>query len=222
MARFLSVFIEYVDYWRCKLSLIKVGDKEVGLIVYKEQPVITAKMIADVHGKEIKVINQQFKRNKIHFVENVDFFIVNKQLVTNCDQSNLSKSQIAIQELFIQNPSSEVYLFTESGYLMLTKTFRDKTSWEVQRMLVNNYFKFKEVVKKVESEPTAEDVVLGSLLAEKVFDSMIRTLTPRKPYKRKKYIQINRQEVTKHFEELETSLVQSLNTIGKLREMFKM
>ena len=204
------------------MSVIRVGDKEVGLIVYKEQPVITAKMIADVHGKEIKVINQQFKRNKIHFVENVDFFIVNKQLVTNCDQSNLSKSQIAIQELFIQNPSSEVYLFTESGYLMLTKTFRDKTSWEVQRMLVNNYFKFKEVVKKVESEPTAEDVVLGSLLAEKVFDSMIRTLTPRKPYKRKKYIQINRQEVIKHFEELENSLVQSLNTIGKLREMFKM
>ena len=204
------------------MSVIRVGDKEVGLIVYKEQPVITAKMIADVHGKEIKVINQQFKRNKIHFVENVDFFIVNKQLVTNCDQSNLSKSQIAIQELFIQNPSSEVYLFTESGYLMLTKTFRDKTSWEVQRMLVNNYFKFKEVVEKVESEPTAEDMVLGSLLAEKVFDSMIRTLTPRKPYKRKKYIQINRQEVIKHFEELENSLVQSLNTIGKLREMFKM
>lgn len=41
------------------------------------------------------------------------------------------------------NPSLITYLLTESGYLMIVKTFSDDLSWQVQRQLVNAYFKAK-------------------------------------------------------------------------------
>lgn len=38
-------------------------------------------------------------------------------------------------------------MFTEQGYLILTKTFNDDLSWEVQRLLVKSYFKLKEIAE---------------------------------------------------------------------------
>ena len=37
-------------------------------------------------------------------------------------------------------------LITESGYLMLVKSFTDDLAWKVQRELVNTYFRVKDVV----------------------------------------------------------------------------
>jgi hypothetical protein len=41
-------------------------------------------------------------------------------------------------------------IFTESGYLLLVKTFTDDLSWQVQRQLVNSYFKLKELKQNPE------------------------------------------------------------------------
>ena len=46
-------------------------------------------------------------------------------------------------------------IITESGYLMLVKSFDDDISWEVQRSLVNTYFKAKEFVKVASPNPCA-------------------------------------------------------------------
>ena len=42
---------------------------------------------------------------------------------------------------------NEMVLFTESGYMMLVKTFTDDLSWDIQRQLVKTYFRFKETQK---------------------------------------------------------------------------
>ena len=42
------------------------------------------------------------------------------------------------------NPNLKTYLFTESGYLMIVKVFTDELAWNVQRQLVNAYFRVKE------------------------------------------------------------------------------
>lgn len=39
-------------------------------------------------------------------------------------------------------------LFTESGYSMIVKSFTDELAWEVQRQLINNYFKASQCNKK--------------------------------------------------------------------------
>ncbi|MDC4242763.1 hypothetical protein NE398_21855, partial [Clostridium tertium] len=38
-------------------------------------------------------------------------------------------------------------LITESGYLMLVKSLQDDLAWKVQRELVNNYFRAKQIVQ---------------------------------------------------------------------------
>lgn len=44
---------------------------------------------------------------------------------------------------FSENAPSGMVI-TESGYLMLVKSFKDDLAWTVQRKLVNTYFKVKD------------------------------------------------------------------------------
>lgn len=53
--------------------------------------------------------------------------------------------------------SQDVTLITESGYLMLVKSFTDDLAWQVQRQLVNSYFRAKG---ETQSEPDKISVEL--------------------------------------------------------------
>ena len=57
---------------------------------------------------------------------------------------------------FIPNNVKEIVLFTESGYLMLVKTFTDDLSWDIQRQLVKGYFKLKELKSSVDKDKRLE------------------------------------------------------------------
>jgi len=57
---------------------------------------------------------------------------------------------------FIPNNVKEIPLFTESGYLMLVKTFTDDLSWQIQRQLVKGYFKLKELKSSVDKDKRLE------------------------------------------------------------------
>lgn len=49
---------------------------------------------------------------------------------------------------------NSLILITESGYLMLVKSFTDDLAWKVQRELVNSYFKLRETMPDL-AESTA-------------------------------------------------------------------
>ncbi|MBH8022117.1 hypothetical protein I6C29_21100, partial [Clostridioides difficile] len=49
---------------------------------------------------------------------------------------------------FVGSNARELILLTETGYLMLVKSFTDDLAWKVQRQLVNSYFRVKEEKKK--------------------------------------------------------------------------
>ena len=115
-------------------SLIKINGNDVEQLMYKDVPVITSQMIADLHERPVKRVNEQFKRNKNYFRKDRDYFTITREM---------SESQIATQDLFTQNKQNEIYLFTETGYLMLVKLFRDALSWKIQTQLVDLYFKVK-------------------------------------------------------------------------------
>ena len=124
-----------------QLEIITIDKKELELKEWQGQRVLTAWDIAKVHNRDIKVITQQFKRNQNNLVLGVDFFLIDKeilksQFVTSNEISNKAN-----------NLSEEIPLFTETGYLMLTKTFKDKLSWDIQRMLVNTYFSTRELAR---------------------------------------------------------------------------
>lgn len=118
-------------------NTIDIMGTDVSIKEYKGQRVVTLKDIDAVHGRPDGTARKRFNDNKKHFVEGVDYFIVTQPS--------------EIRTLGIIRPqggaSEKIILVTEMGYLMIVKSFKDDLSWEVQRSLVNTYFKVKEFVK---------------------------------------------------------------------------
>ena len=118
--------------------LVKINNNDVMVKEFQGQRIVTAWDIAKVHNKTVSEINQIFKNNRNKFILGEDYFLLTP--------IEFSESFKLIQD-FIPNNVKEISLFTESGYLMLVKTFTDDLSWKVQRELVKGYFIAKEFVK---------------------------------------------------------------------------
>lgn len=123
-------------------NMITINNKEIKVKEYNGERVITAWDIANLHEREISKINENFKYNINRFTKNKDYYVLKR--------SEFSESDFPIQE-FIPNNVKEIILFTQLGYLLLTKTFTDDLSWKIQSILIESYFKLKELKNKVES-----------------------------------------------------------------------
>lgn len=118
-----------------KLSeMIRIGKTDISIKEYNGQRVVTFKDIDDVHNRPDGTANKRFLDNKKRFVEGEDFFKVSN--------SEIRKSRIIP---ISDNDYMDKILMTEQGYLMLVKSFTDDLAWEVQRKLVNEYFKTKKL-----------------------------------------------------------------------------
>lgn len=108
------------------ISNVEVSVKEV-----HGQRVVTFGDIDAVHGRPNGTASRNFRANRKRFIEGEDFYIINQP-----DE---------IRRLGIQRPQGgtpeTVVLITESGYLMLVRSFTDDLAWKVQRQLVNWYFR---------------------------------------------------------------------------------
>lgn len=120
-------------------EVIKIENKEIKKIDYKGIPVITAKMIAELHGKEVLRVNEQFRRNQEKLIENEDYILLNKYEIAESD----------LKDYLFPKGSNSITMpaFTETGYLMLVKTFENEMSWKIQRILVKSYFKVKAITE---------------------------------------------------------------------------
>lgn len=127
------------------MNLVKIGNKGLTIKEWNNQRVVTSWDIAELHEREVREINQQFTRNKDKFELGKDYFLVNK--------NKISESRIVIQD-FIPNNIKKIVLYTERGYLKLTKTFTDELSWRIQDMLADSYFALKRIAK--EATPVSE------------------------------------------------------------------
>jgi hypothetical protein len=112
------------------LPTIQINDVSLDQLTYQDVPVVTFQQIADVHGILLDNVYKSFKRHKPRFTEGKHFYIVDNKGVDL--ESNVS--------------FSTSYLFTEKGYLLLTKPMRDQKSWEVQERMIDDYFTLKTVL----------------------------------------------------------------------------
>lgn len=92
---------------------------------YNGQPVVTLSDIDKVHKRAEGTARRTFNYNKQYFVEGVDYYERNPSEAAN--------------EYGVLAPSG-LKLFTQTGYLMIVKSFTDDLSWAIQRELVNGYF----------------------------------------------------------------------------------
>lgn len=120
-----------------EINGVKIERKE-----YKGQNVVSVYDISSIHQKEVRAVNQQFKRNKGKFMAGKDYFELKR--------TEINQSQIVIGSS--KHSSNEFEnLFTERGYLKLTKTFNDDFSWKVQDILVDEYFNMKKLRTAIEN-----------------------------------------------------------------------
>ena len=129
-------------------DVITIENTEMQIREYNGERVVTFKDIDAVHGNKSGTAKRNFTRNKKHFIENEDFIVATRDI---SKRDNLSLLNIDV-------PTRGITLLTESGYLLIAKSFTDDLSWKVQRQLVNAYFKVREVQKEpYYKEPLAED-----------------------------------------------------------------
>lgn len=106
---------------------------------YNGQRVLTFRDIDTVHQRPDGTAGRNFRENRKYFIEGVDYF-----------QRNSSEAK---EEFNIIAPNG-LMLITETGYLMIVKSFTDDLAWTVQRQLVNAYFRHRE-----QAEATANDKI---------------------------------------------------------------
>ena len=111
-----------------ELKTVSINKADITVKEYQGKRVVTLKDIDLCHGRPDGTARKRFNNNKQHFIEGVDYFV--------------RKTDEAAKEYGVIAPNGLV-LVTESGYMMLVKSFTDDLAWDVQRQLVNTYFNCK-------------------------------------------------------------------------------
>ena len=118
------------------MNTVCIVDQPLEVKEWQGQRVITFKDVDKVHQRPDGTAKRNFQMNKKHFIENVDFFNAKPTV----DKKNENRT--------FNIPIRGLTLLTESGYLMLAKSLTDDLAWDVQRALVNNYFRGRQPVQQ--------------------------------------------------------------------------
>lgn len=135
-----------------------INNKAVAIKEFNGQRVVTFKDIDIVHQRPIGTADRNFREHKERFVEGEDFVRVQKS------------QNHEIRGLVIPNRGTT--LLTETGYLMLVKSFTDNLAWKVQRELVNCYFGRKESATKRPQSPKVPPLSSVNMMVKNVKDTL--------------------------------------------------
>lgn len=113
--------------------------------MWKNELVITFGFIDHVHEHKGARARQNFHANKARFMEGKDYFLLKGE--------ELKRFRVSFN---LTHEIGSLTLLTESGYAMLVKTFHSDIAWQIQRELVEVYFRTrfkarKEIVRRKES-----------------------------------------------------------------------
>lgn len=115
-------------------QLVKIqAEGNVKQLAVKEvygKRVVSFRDIDELHQRPEGTAKRNFSENRKHLIEGEDYFFISR------DQRYEFRT--------LDIPNRGLILITESGYLMLVKSLTDNLAWEVQRQLVNTYFRVQE------------------------------------------------------------------------------
>jgi Predicted transcriptional regulators len=159
-----------------RTQTVEIYNQEVAVKEYGGKRVVTFKDIDTVHQRPIGTANKRFLDNRDKFIAGVDFF-------------KISYSEIRKNKIMQISGSTrrDVTFVTESGYLMLVKSFTDDLAWRVQRELVNSYFGKTPEVQNVypeQSDPgfdfylKAAEIIAGLSVNDQYVINCLRHVIP--------------------------------------------
>lgn len=134
-------------------ELTTINNSEILVKEFSGQRVVTFKEIDAVHGRPDGTASRNFRSNRDHFIEGEDYFKI------CADEFRRRWDGLP------QKATEDVTLITESGYLMLVKSFTDDLAWKVQRQLVKEYFRAKSTQSQPLT-PAQQLLAQASLLVE--------------------------------------------------------
>ena len=105
------------------------------------------KEIANIHGRELKTINQAINMNKRRFAVGIDLLDLKRSGL----EVNLIDHGIYNQNSI--NRSENIYLLSERGYAKLLKILEDDVAWEQYEKLVDGYFNMRQTLNASELSP---------------------------------------------------------------------
>lgn len=113
---------------------VTINNQTLPIKEHNGQRVVTFKDIDAVHGRHDGTAGRNFRKNRERFIQGIDFFKISP------DEFRRAFGEMDIRQ------QNDITLLTESGYLMLAKSFTDDLAWRVQRELVNSYFRSKDII----------------------------------------------------------------------------
>ena len=115
---------------------------------------ILVKEVANIHRRELRVINQAINMNRTRFTDGLDIV----DLKGTEFAINLIDSGIYTQNSL--NASSNIYLLSERGYSKLLKILEDDFAWEQYDKLVDGYFNMREQVNSGQAKALTTEELL--------------------------------------------------------------
>lgn len=131
---FEEKYIKKFDSTESISNEVLINEKPVAIKELNGQRVITFRDIDLVHERAKGTARKRFNENRNRFIRNEDYFV--------------RKTDEAKKEFNIIAPNG-LNVITESGYMMLVKSLNDDLAWKVQRELVKNYFRHKEIKQEI-------------------------------------------------------------------------
>lgn len=122
------------------------------------QRVLTTKQIADGYGTKPRVISNNFNRNKERFYKGKHFILLEGDYL----KSFLSESS----NLGLAQNINKLYLWTEKGALLHAKSLGTDQAWNMYEILVDTYFKAKEIPMTLDQQIAAIATGYGSVKQE--------------------------------------------------------
>lgn len=132
-------------------DLMTIQGVQVQRIEYREQPVVTLRTVDRLHQRPMDTAKRAFNHHKDRFVRNEDYFVVPWE-----EWSKFQLGEIRTAEKSKQH--NQIVFLTQSGYLMVVKTFNDDRAWRVQRELVNTYFAAKKMIEAAQQPPAPAQI----------------------------------------------------------------
>ncbi|MGB4947110.1 MAG: ORF6N domain-containing protein [Candidatus Competibacter denitrificans] len=119
-------------------QVVRISNEvEIPYLAYNGQPVLTFALIDKVHNRVEGTAKRNFASNRQRFIDGEDYFYIT-------DSKSLDEFRTSHPGI-LKEATTAITLITESGYLMLVKSFTDDLSWQIQRQLVKLYFRVKEM-----------------------------------------------------------------------------
>jgi len=124
-------------------------------LLYKGEPILTFRMIDELHERKEGTTRRNYSNNIEYFEEGKHYYKAiegcafdelneyTNRFITNIDRG--WKNLLILGEETTQ-PQKNQILITQRGYLLLVKSLNDERAWKIQDALIDGYFDMKQLL----------------------------------------------------------------------------